>query len=203
MKIKSLIPILFLAIPIATASHAEDINVSISIKQNIGGKSSNYQGELKIKNFPRTVSEHMAFNASIYRNGKILCSGKIRTVSYQAYFSTKCIGKTYKGNSSINRTIRIASRKINFIKKVRLKSGPDYIEIVTGSATSLSSTSTIRKTTQKKITKPKKTATIRRAASKQLCYFCKGSNITTGKYCMSAVDAAVFISDSLKSCKKL
>jgi hypothetical protein len=120
---------------ISIPSFAENLEISISILDVEKGKKSS--GILIIGNFPKTVRNSMTLPSTIIVNGKKICTGKIRTQGYDAYFSSKCNGKSYRGNASINRTIKIAGRTINFIRRVSLKSGKSIIKITTGNSVRL------------------------------------------------------------------
>ncbi len=106
---------------------AETLNVPVTVKQ----ANSSRKGSLEIRKFPKTIVNHMSFPATIFVDGKSICTGKIRTQGYQAYYSGKCYGKAIRGSGTINRTIRVNGRTINFIKKLSMKAGKTKMEIIT------------------------------------------------------------------------
>jgi hypothetical protein len=131
----SIFAYIFLAF--GATAYSEDLKVSVSIVKNSGGKTEKFSGVLLVKNFPKNIAYSMSFPSTIVANGQTFCIGKIRTHGYDAHFSSKCDGDSYRGSSSINRTLKIAGRTINFIRKVKLKSRKSTIEVTTGRVLSL------------------------------------------------------------------
>jgi hypothetical protein len=173
---------------------AQDIRITVAISQKIDGRQTRGKGVLDLANFPKHVSNSFSMPATISVGGKILCSGRVRTEGYKAYFSTKCKGKTFRGNASINRTIRIGNRTINFIRKARLKSGGDFIEITTGR---------VAGTTGKKLGANRDVKKKAARTPNRTCYRCDSMSEGVLKKCMTAVEYDQYASDGYVTCKKL